>query len=335
MKTTIFGLTLLLAVNSFAWAKNKNELTILAYNIMQLPFQNWDQTQRMQRIPDAIRTIQPFPDVIALSEVFTDEAMAELAQLKDIYPYITPVVGHNCRSVEWQSSRGACSSSPFVIRGGVMIMSRWPISSMHQYIFHGSDRQSWDYFSNKGAAYVEVVKNGQPYHIVATHLQATHDDDSRQEHRIRMEQLYEMKMWLNSFGIPKSEPLILAGDFNVESKKVDEYLEMLHISQTTIQYHFKDDAASYPERNWLARAGNQKNGYDMCYNDTLDYILVREDHLQPKSPAEMNVIPLKSEDTWYWSSIDRDFSLCYQAISHNGMTRDLSDHYPVIATLNF
>ncbi len=319
---------------SQAWAE-RPDLTVMGYNIMQLPVQDWDQTQRLAHLGDAIRAMPKTPDVIAFSEVFTDDAYNTLQSLDDVYPYLTPVVGLSCSGGGWDSTTGNCSNSPFVIRGGVVIASKWPIVSQHQHIFYSSLKGSWDYQANKGAAYVSIERDGYVYHIVGTHLQATHDGSADEEHTVRMGQLDEIRTWVDSLSVPSNEPVILAGDMNVDFSLTSQINDMLSHSNASLNFPNTQGYGSYPEDNWMSRAYNYYFDYDMCYNDTLDYVLSRNDHLQPTNNPEMQVVALKSPTAWYWSYLRGWWTLCSGSYWHDGYTTDLSDHYPVMTTYQY
>lgn len=202
-------------------------LNVMAYNIMQLSVQDWDQANRAQRLPAAITSLPTTPDVLLISEAFNGEAEQALAALATSYPYQTPNVGQDCSGKGWDSFAGPCSNSPFVIRGGVVIVSKYPIVRQEAQVFSHSLKGSWDYYANKGFAYVEIVKNGEPFHLIATHLQATHDDDTQAEHQVRLGQLGEIKQFIDAKQIPSSEAVIVGGDMNVEWSKPTEVSDML------------------------------------------------------------------------------------------------------------
>ena len=136
-------------------------LKVMAYNIMQLNVQDWDQANRAQRLPNVISQLSDSPDVILISEAFSSQSEAALTQLAQLYPYQTPNVGEDCSGAGWQSLTGNCSNSPFVIRGGVVILSKYPIITQKAHVFNNSLTDSWDYLANKGFAYVEIEKHGK------------------------------------------------------------------------------------------------------------------------------------------------------------------------------
>lgn len=321
---------------NLAQSAQRPNIKVMAYNIQQLPSiaGNWDQQQRAAHLPDAIRALEEQPDVIIFSEVINDYADTAINNLADVYPYRTPILGQVCTGGDWDSIQGDCSNAFTVVRGGVVIASKHPIVEQHAYVFHSSLFGSADYQANKGAVYTEVDINGYRYHLVGTHLQATHDESADEEHSIRMNQLDEINSWLNQFNISTTEPVIFGGDFNVDFSHSIQVSDMLQHAESNLWYQF-DGTGSYPEDNWMARSSNYYYGYDMCYNDTLDYVMTHQAHLQPSQPAEQIVLPLKATQSWYWYYLYGNWSLCDGNYHHNGYTRDLSDHYPVVATYHY
>ncbi|WP_190285655.1 sphingomyelin phosphodiesterase [Montanilutibacter psychrotolerans] len=340
---TLFTM-LLLAVCSLPLAAfaARPDLTVMSYNIMQLPTQDWDQANRRNRLPAAIRGLAETPDVLVLQEVFTNEAYARLVDLQDLYPYRTGTVGYRCSGDGWNSISGACSNAITVVRGGVVVLSRWPILEKHALVYRASRYGSWDYLSNKGAAYVRLRKGGSDYHIIGTHLQASQTmvfdpgADDRPDHAVRMAQLREMHDWIDGFGIARSEPVIIAGDLNVEYGRGDDVVEMLDTSATDLDYPASEPFRSFSARhNWLTKANAYYGGFSLDYDQTLDYVLWRHDHLAPVEPAQQRVIALKSADSWYWLWMRGWWDLPEGRVWHDGYHSELSDHYPVVATFRY
>lgn len=326
--------TLILLFVSATALASRPDITVMGYNIMQLPVQDWDQQARADHLAAALRTQPVLPDVISFSEVFTNYAYSKIAEMHE-YDYLTPVVGQDCSGAGWDSLSGPCSNSIGVVRGGVMIASQHPIIEKHAMVFSNWVAGSWDASSNKGAAYVKIEIGGYYYHVVSTHLQATHDETDDSEHTVRMAQLQEIHDWLDSFNIPADEPVILAGDMNVPFSLSSQVQEMLSVSEAAMNFPNTQAQGSYPEDNWMSRAYNYYWGYNMCYNDTLDYVFHRADHLQPSQTAEMQVIALKSPTSWYWDYLQGWWPLCSGWYYHDGYTTDISDHYPVVATYRY
>jgi len=325
-----------------AAAAARPDFTVMSYNTMQLPVQDWDQANRRERLPAAIRALPSLPDVIVFEEIFTDAAYSKLASLKDVYPYRTPNVGQVCSGGGWTSISGDCSNAFTVIRGGVVVLSRWPIVEQHALVYRNSRPGTWDYQSNKGAAYVRVRKQGYDYHVAGTHMQASDTEitgssgDDRADHAVRMAQLGEMRNWLDGFRIPAADPVMITGDLNVEYSKGDDVIAMLDASNTDLEYPANDGYFSFSAKtNWLTRANAYYSDFDLDYDDTLDYVLWRNDHLQPVEPAVQKVVKLKAGDNWYWYYLRGWWNLSTGPYYHNGYYSDLSDHYPVVATFRY
>lgn len=333
MDKTLFTAALLSAVASAPL--QAADINVMAYNIMQLSVQDWDQSERAARLPNAIRTLPAQPDVILISEAFNSEAESALAALRDIYPYQTPNVGQDCSGNGWDGLTGNCSSSPFVIRGGVVALSKYPIVEQRAHVYQNSLYGSWDYMANKGFVYIKIEKEGRPFHLVGTHLQATHDGDTAEEHQVRLGQLGEIHSFINGLSIPASEPVIIGGDMNVEWSKQNEIQDMLQTSHATMQFDASGPGSFDATSNWHTRANAYYFDYDLDYNDSLDYLFWRQDHLQPVNQAVVQVVPLKADQSWYWSYLEGNWNLSTGPYYHNGYYRDLSDHYPVTVTLSY
>jgi len=319
---------------------SRADLRVMAYNIMQLPVQDWDQTERANRLPDAIRALADQPDVIAFSEVLTDEAYAAVQAMSDVYPHITPVLGQVCSGGGWDTISGNCSNAFTVVRGGVVIASKHPILAQHAYIFNASQTGTADFQANKGAVYAEIEIDSNRYHVTATHTQATHSgSNANTSHNVRVAQAEEIRTWLDGFSIAATDPVIVAGDLNVAHDEDADRQAIIDTALNATLWFDNGNAAgyehSYPENNWMSRAYNYYFDEDMCYNKTLDYVVTLNGYLQPSEPAQQDVIVLKAANSWYWSYLSGSWSLCGGSTYHNGYTTDISDHYPVVATYKY
>ncbi|KZN55633.1 phospholipase [Pseudoalteromonas luteoviolacea CPMOR-2] len=332
MKIKPFLLCALMIVSTHSMA---GSLKVMAYNIMQLNVQDWDQSNRAQRLPGVLASMIDSPDVILVSEVFNSDAEQALAALSDLYPYQTPNVGQDCSGSGWDSLSGNCSTSPFVIRGGVVIISKYPIISKKAHVFHNSLNGSWDYLANKGFAYVEIEKENLRYHLIGTHLQATHDGNTEQEHRIRMAQLGEIQLFIEAENIPVSEPVIIGGDMNVEWSKQHEVADMLSIAKSRLNFETPLIGSFSAKDNWFTKANAYYFEYSLDYNDTLDYVFWHRDHKQPSNAPQMTVRYPKASKNWYWSYLRGNWNLSDGRYYHNGYYNELSDHYPVQVNFEF
>ena len=282
-------------------AGDSDTLNILTYNLYMRPppFLN-GQLIRAQLLPERLHGY----DVIVFQEAFDYLPRRILLQrLAMEYPYQTNVVGSNRQSVV-QSN------------GGVVIVSRWPIEGTPSYYVykacHGIDCRA-----AKGVIYARIIKEGKRhYHIFGTHMQA---DDNGSARRERSKQFKELKDFIHSKSISQFEPVLIAGDLNVNSVKDQaEYQLMLDkldaghpVRVPTVGFPFSHDGKT----NSLAD-GDRSN---------LDYVLYSKKHLRPiDSPSDSynEVRIIRSNEEWK----ELGFEHAYW---------DLSDHYPVLGHYRF
>jgi len=340
-KMVCFALLVLLFCNSLGSnAKEIVELKVMNYNVKMLPIiegqTNWDQDERLKRLPPAILKLENRPEVIFFNELMTSEADDVLKEELNVqFPFHTDVVGASCRPDHWDSVKGACSSDALVVRGGVMAISSLPIIRKHQYVFKNYEKHTYDKNANKGAIYIKVYKNGQFFHLVGTHLQADEEGYENQAQVVRVKQMQEIRTWLEDFSIPSWEPVIVLGDLNVEWGETSSSM----IDSNLYKFDFKNNfgfGSFSPRTNWQAKADAFWWKYDLNYDKTLDYIMAMKNHKLPISPAWMEIYRLQSDDTWYWGYINRVFNIPGEGnVKKDGYYNDLSDHWPVAATYRF
>lgn len=221
-------------------------------------------------------------DVLVISELFDGDAQRIFEEgLRERYPHHSEEVDEDDADQD----------------SGVTIFSRWPIVAQDQVVYSESSGSDW--FANKGAAYVAIEKDRIRYHIVGTHTQA---DPAEAKARIRQSQFRQVMAMVERQGIGSREPLVFAGDLNVDSantRELDDMLETLQAQRPTvipggIEHSYE------PGRN--ARASGDR--------ENLDYVLFSKQHLPPKQ-AVTKIIRLME----------------------NG--KDLSDHHAIAAYLAF
>lgn len=268
-------------------------LKILAWNIYLMPtwfFSHW-QTERAPHIAHAINANY---DVLILSEAFDNKLRSRI--VKELYEkgyiYQTPVL--------------AAHGSHFKINGGVIILSKWPITHIQEQLY-GSAATGSDRLANKGVLYVRILKNGHPYNIIGTHNQAWPTDKAMQ---VRKQQFAILRKFIDTLAIPKNEPLIIGGDLNVDMRNhPQEYAAMLRKLRAT---HPQIQGHAYtrePKTNPLCTDNVQ---------EFLDYVLYCHEHLEP-TKAHNEIHPLKAKIAWH----DKH--------KHG----HLSDHYAVAAHFEF
>ncbi|WP_371494817.1 sphingomyelin phosphodiesterase [Kitasatospora sp. NBC_00374] len=286
-------------------------LDVLTYNVFLMSkslYPNWGQDHRAQ----AIATADFFQghDVVVLQEDFDNAASDALAaKAAAAYPYQTPVVGRSRSG--WDATGGSYSSTT-PEDGGVTLFSKWPILRKEQYVF--KDACGADWWSNKGFVYAVLNVDGLRTHVVGTHLQSTDSGcSSGQPATVRAAQLNAMRAFLDAKQIPANEPIVLAGDLNVNSHD-SEYPALLANGNL---------APATQRTGWTNSFDTVDNSiaayrYPGEPKEDLDYVLYRADHARPQQYT--NEVHRFRSAPWTVSSWGTSYTYS-----------DLSDHYPVIA----
>lgn len=263
-----------------------NNLNVLAYNVWALlpGIVSKSVSERLNLLKDKLNGY----DAIVFSELF-DNSRREtfLAALKSEYPYQTRVVDRS-GSIE---------------DGGVLIVSRWPIDNESQIVFNECDAE--DCMSAKGVMYTKINKGGNPYHIFGTHTQAWTKAENQ---ATRLNQFQQMRDFIDSKNINSDEPVIIAGDLNVDKINYpQEYNTMLNVL----------NAQEVPRNGGYAHSYNGAvNSWTEGAAEDLDYVLYSSAHLQPVSSQGKVIAP---------RSIHEDVFTQY----------DLSDHFAMVGNLTF
>ncbi|GAA2785801.1 sphingomyelin phosphodiesterase [Kitasatospora sp. CM 4170] len=286
-------------------------LKVLTYNVFLMSkslYPNWGQDYRAKAI--AAADFFQGQDVVVLQEAF-DNAASDLltSQASAAYPYHTPVVG---RSTSGWDATGGSYSSTTPEDGGVTLLSKWPILRKEQYVF--KDACGADWWSNKGFVYAVLNVNGVRTHVVGTHLQSTDTGCSAGEPAaVRAAQLKAMKSFIDGKNIPAAEPVVIAGDLNINSHDT-EYPSLLANAGV---------APADTRNGWVNSFDTVDNSiaayrYPGEPKEDLDYVLYRTDHARPASYT--NTVVRFHSAPWTVSSWGKSYTY-----------NDLSDHYPVTA----
>ncbi|MFW6027901.1 MAG: sphingomyelin phosphodiesterase [bacterium] len=305
-----------------------NLLSVLSYNIFGRPFTvtHDGQVERTCRIPYVLAGLQAEAkmriDVIAFSEAFIDgcEKPLDFKRLLKYYgwPHVTDVV-----------SGGGRPSN-----GGVFIASRWPIVKTAQHVFKACALNE-DCLAAKGVQYARIRKSlggtTAHYNIFATHLQArTKNKESGV--KTRFSQAREFAVFVAGQEIDSKEPVIYAGDFNIDLNNAASKSELAAVREIL--------NAGLPRK-----MGDMNGTYigDLAEPKTtpktwLDYVMYSKNHRLP-GKAAMMALPLGPVPP---------FKVCMSAKvqPHHVRPRkpwcgdirtikSLSDHAPVLATFLF
>ena len=192
-------------------------------------------------------------DFVVVQEAFSlKHADMLFESVKASYPYRTNPLGEN----EWLSHNG-----------GVFIFSRHPLDNEQMIVFR--DCEGPDCMVKKGAVYARATTEHGVIHIIGTHLQAEHEFVAQ-----RRSQISELGKFIKALGVPASEPLLIAGDFNVDyfTDDVDGDFSFL-LSELNAGFPNDDVRPSYDAES--------NSMLDDPYSERLDYVFFSRAHLAP------------------------------------------------------
>lgn len=264
-----------------------NELNVLTYNTWAL-LPGIEAKNTANRL-DTIATVINNYDVVVFQEVFDPILTAKFRDnVAKEYPYLT--------EIPWKFGK--------ILTGGSFIASRWPIEEQDTVVYDACRKDGC--LASKGINYAKIRKGSHAYHVFGTH---THAYTEAEDITVRFAQLNQFKQFIESKHIPYEEPVILAGDFNVDK---------LHFEQEHIDFLTLFNATEPEAQGWYpySYAGPVNVYADDQYTEYLDYILFSHNHLTPYHATNELFVP-RSIGAEHWGSWD------------------LSDHYPVKAELHF
>lgn len=265
-----------------------NQFNVMAYNVWALLPSLGVSKSASERLALIGEKIKGY-DAIVLSELFANGTRADfLKSIKSEYPYQTSVV----------------DESGSIEDGGVLIVSRWPIETSGHQVYKSACAGS-DCIAAKGVKYARINKGGNKYHVFGTHTQAW---TTAEGIAARAKQFNQMRSFMDRQNIPASEPVIIAGDLNVDKEDYpQEYASMLNTLSATE----------------IARSGGHKYTADGGINnwvssdpEILDYVLYSDNHLLPTASSARVLVP--------------------RSIHSSVFTKyDLSDHFPIKADITY
>ena len=307
------------------------ELNILQYNIFCRPralFKD-GQVARARDIPKVIsEQINSNVDVITFCEAFDDVARRNLiSELNRVgFRYVTNVVGEY--GIDETVRQELMNKRMCFENGGVMIVSRHPILKSESRVFTDFEISGTDALAAKGMVYVKINVDGKlPVHVFAAHFQAWNTRDAFENRNM---EAIDIRHFIDSFCIPSDEAVIISGDFNSDYIKypgktntIFKYLDAVMPPRITHMEQYTSD----PDTNTLVGRDGQKRPYR---HEWLDYILYSKSHKAPVG-CSLQSLPIKSN---YNISLGRFLCCCFRT-QRRMPTRDLSDHYPVLAKFRF
>ncbi|GGV31733.1 sphingomyelin phosphodiesterase [Streptomyces spectabilis] len=314
---TALGITVALAATATlaatapsASAADTPRLKVLTYNAFLFSktlYPNWGQDHRAKEIPAA--GFFRGNDVVVVQEAFDNSASDALQKNASAqYPHQTPVMGRGKSG--WDATGGAYSAlTPE--DGGVTVLSKWPIVRKEQYVY--KDACGADYHSNKGFVYAVLAVNGAKVHVVGTHAQSTDPGCGAGEAAAtRAKQFKEVDAFLDAKRIPANEQVLVAGDFNVDSRST-EYASMLADAGLAPA----DERTGHPYSFDTRDNSIASERYPSDPREDLDHVLHRQGHARPA--GWKNEVVKEQSAPWTVSSWGKQYTYT-----------NLSDHYPVV-----
>ena len=269
------------------------DFTFCSYNVFlrpRFPIFLDGQLPRARLLPRFLS--DPAFDAVALCEVFDPRAREELiARLCSVYPHRTRVLGD--------------AEPGWTLTGGVVILSRWPIEGQAEQLF-GAASEADDRLARKGVVYARVRKQGR-----AVHLLATHANSRSRAVMTRGRQFAIIRSFARRLRVPRDEPLLIAGDMNVDRGRRSEHEAMLAILESRL-----------PDLRGLPHTYDPISN-PLAYGRTplfIDYVLSSRRNLAPQKATLEVQRPLG--DPW-------------RRLPLGAPQRDLSDHYPVVGRFRF
>ncbi len=289
------------------------DISVLTYNIYMRPFFQDGQRIRAEYLAAKLSGF----DALVFQEAYDDRIRGLLLdRLHDDYPFSTDVLGEDAGIRQ---------------DGGVIILSKWPILRRGERVFTAGTRsdpgcpgpnccRGLDCLADKGVVYALINKEGHCFHLFGTHLQA-----SPEHWRLRNAQMKVIERFIASQGIPHDEPVIIAGDMNIDRYDEVRYDQLRRLLK----------ARQPPLKATAPRTAGKIYTFDGPRNDLndnegtqryIDYVLYSVDHLPPRR-AFNQVRIIRTPEPWrarFWSNWRSDLSDHYAVLGHFGYGRTLN-----------
>lgn len=249
----------------------------ITYNIQLFPFYmdlSTPPNNKKERATNIPQLIGIEYDYVSLNEVLDRDLRTQIINtMKKNYPYYVDAPG---------------MSGANILSGGIVTFSKWPILDVKQMVYQNAYLP--DSLSNKGVTYIKINKvdkkgRGQIYNIFSTHLQSTLDPNKKAFEQPRTKQIQELRNFILAQNIPANEPVIIAGDLNIDKydRKLANYGD--GNLKTEYEYLLTTLNATSPVQTGLPYSfdGVLNTMLSLSENtrNQLDYILYLNDHMQP------------------------------------------------------
>lgn len=287
--------------------------TVATYNVMLMLDKPWrfqGAAERSARLAKSVYSGFPvIPDVVCLQELETNY-------------WDVACSFHQHRHSAGPVAASWCSSKIRFWPSGLCTLSKYPITHEYHHIFTGRTYHV-EIFVAKAALYTRVLHPVVgAVNVVNVHLNAW---TTPQAQAARFEQVQQLSDWLNQLPVPEGEPLVVAGDFNVDFYENFEQIEkMAAVLRCRCVLPDKTQFSFDVANNELVGVDDPSEYQTVpgsCQNvpprQLVDGFLLRQ---QVQTEASVEVVYLRSQDV---------FALHFNLTTRR-LARDLSDHFPVL-----
>lgn len=218
---------------------SKKQISMVTFNIQKFPW-------TIKRINPIANIVSSY-DIVLLQECF----MVSISTLKKLFPN------------HWICKTSL--SSIKLLNSGLVILSKYPITSAKFYPFVNSNIMTTDYLCEKGTLIANIKINNKTVQIINLHLQSSH---YKPYDLVAIKQFSEIKKYIDY-----KKNYIIGGDFNVDQ---DDFTNLTNIK-----------SLNYPSEPTIYV--NFKTGDSICYSldsycsQTYDYFISTIDLVKPKT----------------------------------------------------
>lgn len=192
----------------------RQHINLLSYNIFLRPppVKNNEDDYKNERLADFIHKMKDY-DIICLQEMFGSFNLRKQNLIK---------IAHKLGFFFHAEPPAPSFFSSFVVDGGLLILSRFPIVESEFLPFKYSVCS--DSLSEKGVLFTKIKIKSSYLNLITTHLQASYFDSSEFKWKMsiitRIEQMKELSSYINDLinekRVNHEETFLLCGDFNVD-----------------------------------------------------------------------------------------------------------------------
>lgn len=286
-------------------------MNIFTYNFYSRPSNVFNdgqnkRTSEFKQSFEVYESVKGTIDVVLFQELFDGDVYSEIKTMMKIMGF------------KYRTSR---VNKKLYLNGGGVIFSRHKIMDVDELPFKSAN--IFNALSLKGLNYVKILFNNKYYHICNLHL-----DSFEEKHRLQ--QMKDIKKFLDLKYIPHTEPIIIGGDWNIKMERGEIDNVQSIFTDYTIGKRFLPEDKSlcytvHEDNDWIKRRTPIKEVKNKNY--WIDFFVYKNIETQNK----MEVVQLRSFDFLKVKKIVYSTPFYFNIYNPIKKTKvlDLSDHYGV------